>query len=191
MDSTNDIKNIGANEPALLDNPDEILLIKKGFADVFAVLIDENNNYGKRFHLFRVSIGSALFGIKSSKTNIRLLAVALNDTLIQKYPATILIPDVSSDNSHQPKIAVDHLYLLEDWIKNLIKAVSAIQVAHKKLVYIEHPISKLKVDEVMVSPDHRLHWVKVKTGKLSLNCYKDLVISEDNNFFPFLNYVFI
>lgn len=183
--NSNEIKTIGANEPILLDNPNEILLIRKGYVDVFAVLLNKDNSWGKKYYLFQVPASSAIFGIEPTEFSFRLLGIASNNTQIQKYPVSILLPDLQQDTSKQARVAVDHLYLLEDWIRLLIKAIIPKKSFAKNPAYLKPEENNLSAGQSITSLDYRLYWCKVETGEVTTNCYSESCLSSEDDFFPF------
>lgn len=187
----NEIKVIGANEPILLDNPNEILLIRKGYVDVFAVLLNEDQSWGKRYYLFQIAVGGALFGIDSSNYNFRLIGVALNNTQIQKYPSNILLPNTQQDIYQRQKIAIDHLYLLEEWIKSLINTIIPKKNFANKPIYSKLAENDLLEKQTIVPGDYRLYWCTIVSGSVKANYFNETILANEDAFFPFATPMFL
>ncbi len=75
---------VGGHKPILLDDPDSVLVVGSGKADVFSTQADVGQTMGPRRHLCRIETGQALFGMDLSPATegLRILAVGLADTIL-------------------------------------------------------------------------------------------------------------
>ncbi|MEM6754089.1 MAG: NHLP bacteriocin export ABC transporter permease/ATPase subunit, partial [Cyanobacteria bacterium P01_C01_bin.38] len=97
----------------LLDNPENIWLVKSGCWALFAINVEHGVPKGRRRYLFSVKSGEIMFGASSisSEHNYQILAVALEESeLLQIYPASDKI----------------NITQIEAWINHLGSAVSEI-----------------------------------------------------------------
>jgi NHLM bacteriocin system ABC transporter ATP-binding protein len=106
----------GGNRPILLDDPDHCWVVYTGWADVFAVSLEQGEVAGARTHLFRVEAGRVIFGmaLHSEQQRAGLLLVGGEQTRLLRL-STERLYRLSQDDEFRQPVAT----LLENWVRQL------------------------------------------------------------------------
>lgn len=106
----------GSNKPILLDDPAHCWVIYTGWADVFAVSLENGRVAGNRTHLFRVEAGQAIFGmdLRTEQRQVALLLVAGKQTRLLRL-STERLYRLSQDHDFQQPVTT----LLDNWVRQL------------------------------------------------------------------------
>lgn len=178
---------IGANQPILLDDPGKLWLVREGSVDVFAVKIAQGA-FGRRYHLFRVPTFSALFGAQFPENiPIKLLGIALNNTVIQKYASSLLFPSEEAGEQKFEKLALDHVYLFEDWLSNIMKTITVPPSYAGQFVKISEGENSVESQKSLFVGEEKNFWIKIQSGSLVLNDIKQSILTNQTGYFPAIN----
>lgn len=111
---------IGGNEPILLRDHNVSWIVYKGWADVFAVRLQNGKVAGSRRHLFRVQAGSAMLGmdLPADPNGVGLLVVSGNQTRLLQLN-TERLQALAGDAEFGAQVTT----LLDDWVRALSGAL--------------------------------------------------------------------
>lgn len=105
----------GGNNPILLDNPGDCWVVYTGWADLFAVSVENGRIAGTRTHLFRAEAGQAIFGVDhTSEQQVGLLLVGGKQTRLLRL-STNRLYQLSKDEEFRQPVTT----LLDNWIRQL------------------------------------------------------------------------
>jgi NHLM bacteriocin system ABC transporter ATP-binding protein len=106
----------GGNHPILLDDPTHCWVVYTGWADLFAVSLENGKVAGARTHLFRAEAGQALFGmdLDAEQQQVGLLLVGGEQTRLLRL-STERLYRLSQDSEFRQPVTT----LLDNWVRNL------------------------------------------------------------------------
>ena len=182
--TSNKITQVKSNQPFLLLNPQEILLVISGQVSVFATQVNHQQQpRGERHYLFDVNPGEIIWGMAITQ-QLGMLLVALHDVEFQQLSVADFSLQVAQ--GVQQEIA-----RLEGWIRHL-GAVLAAESAKKDLnlentslapCFLPTPHS-LTANQSIQPPNKQVIWIKVTQGKTAWQGFNNLPLEETLPWFP-------
>ena len=182
--TSNKITQVKSNQPFLLLNPQEILLVISGQVSVFATQVNHQQQpRGERHYLFDVNPGEIIWGMAITQ-QLGMLLVALQDVEFQQLSVADFSLQVAQ--GVQQEIA-----RLEGWIRHL-GAVLAAESAKKDLnlentslapCFLPTPHS-LTANQSIQPPNKQVIWIKVTQGKTAWQGFNNLPLEETLPWFP-------
>lgn len=150
----------GGNNPILLDDPQTAWVVYRGWADVFAVPLQDGKVAGSRTHLFRVSVGQAMFGmdLMQAPNDIGLLIVGGKQTHLLKLDTHRLYM-LSLDEEFTRPVAG----LIDQWVRNLSASLSSVLPPKECLRLLPGTAVKLAKEKSACAKQGVL-WVKHEAG---------------------------
>jgi hypothetical protein len=70
------VQSPASNVPFSVEAPDSVWIVQSGKLDLFLVDVKNGEPVGARYHVLRVEVGQAVFGIGTHFENVRLIATA-------------------------------------------------------------------------------------------------------------------
>ncbi len=112
---------IKSNEPLLLNLPDTVWVVHSGALLLFALQVEAAKLPGTRSYMFTVQAGEALFGSElvigiSSKQQWGILAIALEEAILEKLHLTDLVTQVSQGDTTARLLLQGWLNHISEWI---------------------------------------------------------------------------
>ncbi len=161
----------------LLDNPEDIWLVKSGCWALFAINVENGVPKGRRRYLFSVKAGEVMFGANSisPENNYQILAVVLEESETVKLSATDEI----------------NIQQIETWVNRLGSTVSEIISPILPTPSKVPGCTVLDSNEVFQAANGNVVWIKVLQGKANLLGLDDLKITSDIELIPLQTYTWL
>jgi ATP-binding cassette subfamily C protein len=171
---------LSGNTPILINQPEQIWLVLKGYVDIFAVPVHNGEPAGVRSHILRVVAGSLipnipeLQNLKSDK--IGLLAVGTIGTEILKVSRITL--------ANQPQSAI--AALIDKWIIDLSTVLVGTNILWAEYVA---ELGEVTVPEgaTLCGKHQQVVWVTVEEGGLRYLDHDDGTLGTTNDFLPLID----
>ena len=165
------------NKPLLLDNSENIWLVKSGCWALFAINVENGIPKGRRRYLFSVKAGEIMFGANSIslEDGYQILAVVLEESEIVKLSPTDEI----------------NIQQIETWIDRLGSAVSEIISPILPTPSKVPGCTVLDSNEVFQPTNGNIVWVKILQGEANLLGLDDLEITSDIERIPLQTYTWL
>ncbi len=141
----------GGNQPFSLREKAEIAFIESGGIDLFTVQIQEDGSSGKRWYLYSLSPGMALFPFDLLPPQMDIIAVAQSGTTLFELPVT---------RFHEELAQTPSLYapLIETWITKLLLSIQ-VKKLPKHCALIDTKIEDSLAPQKEIS-SRKLLWVQ-------------------------------
>lgn len=151
----------GGNNPILLNDPQVSWVVYRGWADVFAVPLLDGKVVGSRTHLFRASVGQAMFGMALGETanDIGLLVVGSQQTSLLKIN-TQRLHLLTQDGEFKGPVVT----LIDNWVKNLLACLSTV-LPPKECLRLEPGAAIDLAKEKNVCARRGVLWLKHDIGR--------------------------
>jgi ATP-binding cassette subfamily C protein len=106
---------IGGNKTFFLNDADDIWIVRRGQAELFALPVERGGAAGRRSHLITVTPGQALFGLGTGFAEIRLL--------VSGTPGTEVVRLTRSEFLQAAGNRETAANLLKEWLGSLLEAI--------------------------------------------------------------------
>ncbi|MEL7242901.1 MAG: NHLP bacteriocin export ABC transporter permease/ATPase subunit [Cyanobacteria bacterium J06573_2] len=161
----------------LLDDPEEIYLVKSGYWGIFAINVENGTPKGRRRYLFSVKAGEVMFGASSiaSEDGYQIMAVALEESEIVKLSTTDEI-DIQQ---------------IENWVNHLGSAVSEIISPILPTPSKVPGCNVLDCGEVFQPSHGNVIWTKVLQGNAYFLGLNHLKVNLDIERIPLQTYTWL
>ncbi|MBV6627795.1 MAG: NHLP bacteriocin export ABC transporter permease/ATPase subunit [Rivularia sp. (in: Bacteria)] len=161
----------------LLDNSEQVWLIKSGCWAVFAINIVNGVSKGRKRYLFSVKAGEVMFGASSisSEDSYQIMAVALEESEVIQLSSTDEV----------------NIEQIESWVNHLSSTVSEI-ISPVLPTPAKIPGCTILDSNEVFQPSHgNVVWAKVLQGKANLLGFNDLEITSNIEIIPLQTYTWL
>ncbi|MGG6266839.1 NHLP bacteriocin export ABC transporter permease/ATPase subunit [Leptolyngbya sp. AN03gr2] len=160
------------NEPILLDDPQNVWIVKSGSFALFAVESQNGTIEGTRRYLFTVRNQQAMFAT-ASNTRRQILAVSIEETELLKVSLQEFMGEGQAIN------------WIEDWIEHLGLALSDIVPPELPAQEEGTRYFSLATHQVFQPQRNTIAWVQLQQGYATWMGFEERLLTPDSELLPF------
>lgn len=177
---------IKGNQPLAIDDLQTVWVVKSGSVALFTTSFAAGEPQSSRYYLFTVNAEEAVFGLVSSqyrdtKTGKGIIAVALEETQLQRFDFAEIIEKIAKGNSKT-------IALLEGWFDRFGQLMEEGEILGDRPINSiqakdSHYLSLLSGQNISSQKD-RVTWIDIRQGKACCLGIKNLILDSDSPIFP-------